>query len=126
MPVLAGAAAFGVCGTLNRPAGLACKPVEAKTFYGVIAAAMIVGIGLNAVAIDPIKALFWSAVINGLVAVPIMALITILSRRRAVVGEFLLPRGLTALGWAATGFMALIAAAMVWTWLVWTPEAPRS
>ena len=72
MPVLAGAAAFGVCGTLNRPAGLACKPLEAKTFYGVIAAAMIVGIGLNAVAIDPIKALFWSAVINGLVAMPIV------------------------------------------------------
>jgi NRAMP (natural resistance-associated macrophage protein)-like metal ion transporter len=117
VPVLAGAAAFGVCGTLDRPAGLACKPAEAKTFYGVIAAAMIVGIGLNAVSIDPIKALFWSAVINGLVAVPIMALIMILSRRCAVVGEFQLPRGLAALGWVATGFMALIAAAMVWTWM---------
>ncbi|MGO4129690.1 NRAMP family divalent metal transporter [Inquilinus sp. YAF38] len=100
-----------------RQAGLACKPAKAKTFYGVIAAAMIVGIGLNAVSIDPIKALFWSAVINGLVAVPIMALIMMLSRRRAVVGEFRLPKGLAILGWIATGFMALIAAAMVWTWV---------
>ena len=75
-----------------------------------------VGIGLNAVAIDPIKALFWSALINGVVAVPNMALNTVLSRRRAVVGEFRLPRRLTALGWAATGFMALIAVPMVWTW----------
>jgi NRAMP (natural resistance-associated macrophage protein)-like metal ion transporter len=117
VPVLAGAAAFGVCGTLGRPAGLACRPAEAKTFYGTIAVAMLVGIGLNAVAIDPIKALFWSAVINGLVAVPIMALILIMSRRHANVGPFRLPGVLTVIGWAATGFMALIAVAMVWSWL---------
>jgi NRAMP (natural resistance-associated macrophage protein)-like metal ion transporter len=117
VPVLAGAAAFGVCGTLDRPAGLARRPAEAKTFYGTIAVAMLVGIGLNAVAIDPIKALFWSAVINGLVAVPIMALILVMSRRHANVGQFRLPGLLTVIGWAATGFMALIAVAMVWSWV---------
>jgi Mn2+/Fe2+ NRAMP family transporter len=115
--VLAGAAAFGVCGTLGRPSGLACRPAEAKTFYGTIAVAMLVGIGLNAVAIDPIKALFWSAVINGLVAVPIMALILIMSRRQANVGQFRLPGTLTVIGWAATVFMTLIAAAMMWSWI---------
>jgi Mn2+/Fe2+ NRAMP family transporter len=116
VPVLAGAAAFGVCGILGRPAGLACRPAEARTFYGTIIGAMLIGIALNAAAIDPIKALFWSAVINGLVAVPIMALIMILSGRAAVVGRFRLPRTLRCLGWAATAFMGLIAVAMVWSW----------
>jgi len=117
VPVLAGAAAFGVCDTLGRPAGLACRPAEAKTFYGTIAVAMLVSIGLNAIPIDPIKALFWSAVINGLVAVPIMALILIMSRRPTNVGQFRLPGTLTVIGWAATVFMALIAVAMMWTWI---------
>jgi len=116
VPVLAGAAAFGVCGTIGRPAGLACRPAEAKTFYGTIFGAIAVGIALNTAAIDPIKALFWSAVINGLVAVPIMALIMILSGRTAVVGEFRLPRVLGLLGWATTAFMSVIAAAMIWNW----------
>ncbi|WP_343714835.1 Nramp family divalent metal transporter [Inquilinus sp.] len=117
VPVLAGAAAFGVCGTLGRPAGLACRPVEAKTFYGTIFWAMVVGVGLNTVAIDPIRALFWSAVVNGLVAVPIMTLIMIMSGRPAIVREFQLPRPLSLLGWATTVFMAAIAAVMVWSWL---------
>lgn len=116
VPVLAGAAAFGVCGTLGKPAGLACRPAEAKTFYGTIFGAIVIGIALNTAAIDPIKALFWSAVINGLVAVPIMTLIMIMSGRVAVVGEFRLPRLLTLLGWTTTTFMGMIAVAMVWSW----------
>jgi NRAMP (natural resistance-associated macrophage protein)-like metal ion transporter len=116
VPVLAGAAAFGVCGTLGQPAGLACRPTEAKAFYGTIFGAIVIGIALNSAAIDPIKALFWSAVINGLVAVPIMVLIMIMSGRTAVVGEFRLPRPLVLLGWTTTTFMGLIAVAMVWSW----------
>src|SRR5260221_9438054 len=70
VPVLAGSAAYAVGEAMGWPSGLARQPGEAKAFYGVVAVAMLIGVAMNFLGINPIKALFWSAVINGLVAVP--------------------------------------------------------
>ncbi len=112
MPVLAGSAAFAVGETFGWHVGLARKANRAKAFYGAIVAAIAVGVVMNYSPIDPIKALFWSAVINGVVAVPIMVLLMHLSSHKAAMGEFTLPRFLKVVGWLATVTMALAAVAM--------------
>jgi Mn2+/Fe2+ NRAMP family transporter len=66
--------------------------------------------------VDPIKALFWSAVINGVIAVPIMVIVMLLSGRREVMGEFVVKGPLRALGWAATGIMGIAVVLMIATW----------
>jgi NRAMP (natural resistance-associated macrophage protein)-like metal ion transporter len=116
LPVLAGSAAYAVGEALNWRVGLAQRPGRAPAFYGTIAAATFVGAGLNFTALDPIKALFWSAVINGVVAVPIMAMIMILGSRSAVMGQFTLKPLLRTLGWVATAAMAAAAVGMFATW----------
>ena len=112
VPVLAGSAAFAVGETFGWHVGLARKANRAKAFYGAIVAAIAVGVVMNYSPIDPIKALFWSAVINGVVAVPIMVLLMHLSSHKAAMGEFTLPRFLKVVGWLATVTMALAAVAM--------------
>src|SRR6266446_7354862 len=82
VPVLAGSAAYGVSEALDWPTGLSRGPLDAKAFYGAIAAATLVGVAINFVNVDPIKALFWAAVINGVVAVPLMFVIMLMSRQR--------------------------------------------
>jgi Mn2+/Fe2+ NRAMP family transporter len=72
LPVLAGSAAYAVGELFSWRVGLARRPFQAKAFYGVIAAATTIGVGLNFASIDPVKALYWSAVVNGVVAVPVM------------------------------------------------------
>ena len=116
LPVLAGSAAYAVGETLHWRVGLAQRPGRARAFYGVIAAATIIGAGLNFTPLDPIKALFWSAVINGVAAVPIMAMIMLMASRKAVMGEFTLTKWLTGLGWLATAAMAAAAVGMFATW----------
>ena len=96
--------------------GLARKLGRAPTFYAVIAIAFIVGVGLNFTRIDPIKALFWSAVINGVVAAPVMVMMMLLSSRKVVMGQFTLPWPLKVVGWLATAVMALAAIGMFATW----------
>ncbi len=117
VPVLAGSAAYAVGEALQWPTGLARRPLEAKAFYAAIAFATLLGIGINFVAIDPIKALFWSAVINGVVAVPLMVVMMLMARRPAVMGRFTLPLLLSLVGWLATAVMAVTVLAMLWTWL---------
>jgi NRAMP (natural resistance-associated macrophage protein)-like metal ion transporter len=112
VPVLAGSAAFALGETFGWHVGLARKANRAKAFYGAIAAAIVLGVLMNMSPIDPIKALFWSAVINGVVAVPIMVLIMHLSSHKAALGEFKLHTGLKTVGWLATGVMAAAAVAM--------------
>ncbi len=116
LPVLAGSAAYAVGEALGWPVGLAKVPYRAKAFYGTIAAATLVGVLLNFTSIDPIKALFWSAVINGVVAVPVMVMMMLMASRSRVMGEFVLGRGLKLLGWLATGVMLLAAIGMFATW----------
>jgi NRAMP (natural resistance-associated macrophage protein)-like metal ion transporter len=110
LPVLGGLAAYGVGETLNWPVGLERKAREAKAFYSVLAVATLIGLGLNFTKLDPIKALVWSAIINGIVAAPLMCFMMILASRKTVVGKFTLPWHLKAAGWLATALMALAAA----------------
>ncbi len=115
IPVLAGSAAYAVGEALDWPVGLARLPREAKAFYGTLATATLIGIIINFVDIDPIKALFWTAVINGVIAVPLMAVMMIMSENPAVMGPFRLPRSLMLFGWLATAVMAVTVLAMIWT-----------
>jgi NRAMP (natural resistance-associated macrophage protein)-like metal ion transporter len=112
VPVLAGSAAYAVGEALGWHVGLARRPRRARGFYAVIAGATLVGAALNFTPIDPIKALFWSAVINGVVAVPVMGMMMLLASRADVMGRFTLPRGLKLIGWTATAVMAAAAAGM--------------
>jgi NRAMP (natural resistance-associated macrophage protein)-like metal ion transporter len=113
IPVLAGSAAYAVGEALALPTGLARLPHEAKVFYATIAIATLLGVGINFSPIDPIKALFWSAVINGVVAAPVMAIIMIMAMQPRVMGQFILPISLRLVGWLATAVMALVVVALV-------------
>jgi NRAMP (natural resistance-associated macrophage protein)-like metal ion transporter len=116
LPVLAGSAAYAVGEAFGWPVGLARKPLRAKAFYGTIAGATLVGGLLNFSPLDPIKALFWSAVINGVVAVPVMIAIMLMAAKPAVMGQFVLPIRLKIMGWLATVVMAAATIGMFATW----------
>jgi NRAMP (natural resistance-associated macrophage protein)-like metal ion transporter len=112
VPVLAGSAAYALGEAFGWHVGLSRKFNRAKAFYGAIAVAALVGCGLNFIQIDPIKALFWSAVINGVAAVPIMVMIMHLASHRQAMGEFKLHWGLKTVGWIATAVMGIAAIGM--------------
>ena len=112
VPVLAGASAYALGEARRWPVGLELKPSAARGFYGIIALSTLVGVGLNAVRLDPVRALFWSAVVNGVAAAPLMVVIMLLACRKTVMGAFTLPLGLKVLGWSATVVMAAVAAGM--------------
>ncbi|HTT77202.1 MAG TPA: divalent metal cation transporter [Candidatus Binataceae bacterium] len=116
VPVLAGSAAYALGEALDWPIGLARLPLDAKAFYGTIAAATLIGIFINFIRVDPIKALFWSAVLNGVVAAPLMIVIMIMAMQPKVMGEFTLPRPLWLLGWLSTAVMTIAVAIMFLTW----------
>ncbi len=113
IPVLAGSAAYAFAETQDWKLGLDHKPWEAVGFYGVIAAATTLGLLLEFVPLDPVKALFWSAVINGFVAVPIMAAMMIIVSSKKQMKEFAAPMSMRLFGWGATAVMALAAIAML-------------
>jgi NRAMP (natural resistance-associated macrophage protein)-like metal ion transporter len=112
VPVLAGSAAYAVAETFEWTSGLDLKLLEAREFYGIIAFATLGGVLLDFTPIDPIKALFWSAVINGVIAVPIMVVMMLLADDPKVMGAFTVTRRLKALGWLATWTMAAAVVAM--------------
>jgi NRAMP (natural resistance-associated macrophage protein)-like metal ion transporter len=105
VPVLAGSAAYAIGEGRRWPVGLARKPKNARAFYVVLALAGIFGIVLNFSPVDPISALYWSAVINGILAVPVMILLMIMVRRIDVMDRFVVEGPLNWLGWLATGIM---------------------
>ena len=106
IPVLAGSAAYAVGEAEGWVVGLARQPLQAKAFYGAIVAATMLGAVGNLFGVNPIKALVWCAVINGIVAVPVMALLMLMSTDRSILGQFTISRWRAVLGWAATGLMA--------------------
>jgi Mn2+/Fe2+ NRAMP family transporter len=112
LPVLAGSAAYAAGEVLGWHVGLTRRLRRARLFYGAILAAMVVGGAINFIHIDPMKALFWSAVVNGVAAVPLMGLIMHLGNNRAAMGEFTMPPALRSVGWAATAAMAAAAVGM--------------
>jgi NRAMP (natural resistance-associated macrophage protein)-like metal ion transporter len=116
VPVLAGSAGYAVGESFAWRVGLARLPGRAKKFYAVIAVATLLGVGLNFTPINPIRALYWSAVINGVSAGPIMVMMMIMASRRKIMGEFILPRGLRLMGWLATIAMLAAAGAMMASW----------
>ena len=116
LPVLAGSAAYAVGEALAWRVGLNNEPQKARGFYGIIAAATLIGLGMNLVHLDPIKALFWSAVINGVVAVPIMGLMLLLGQNEKVMGQFTLNTRQRVLGWLGTAVMLAAAVGLFATW----------
>jgi Mn2+/Fe2+ NRAMP family transporter len=90
---------------------------EAPAFYAVIAGSVLIGLGAQYLPIPPLKALFWSAVVNGVVAVPLMVVILLLAARKTVMGAFVASRGMLCLGWLATAIMATAAGVMLATLL---------
>jgi NRAMP (natural resistance-associated macrophage protein)-like metal ion transporter len=113
VPVLAGSAAYAIAEAMGWPGSLAVKAEDARGFYGVIAVSMIAGLGLGFTSINPIKALFYSAVINGVVAVPLMVLILLLAMRPSVLGEYTASRSSLALGWITVLVMAAASVGML-------------
>ncbi len=116
LPVLAGSSAYAIGEAFGWHVGLARKPARAMRFYVTIAGITAAGAVLNVVALDPIKALFWSAVINGVVAVPVMVMMMRLACNPAVMGRFTLPPILKTIGWLATVVMGAAAVGMAVTW----------
>ena len=113
IPVLAGSAAYAVCETFNWVEGLDHKLKDARAFYGVIAVATLVGLALNFVGIDPIKALYWSAVLNGILAAPMMAAMLLIATNRKIMADFVLPWQMIAGGWVAVLVMAVASVAFI-------------
>ncbi len=112
VPVLAGSAAYAVSESFDWQSGLDMKVHEALEFYGIIAIATVGGVALNFTRLDPMRALVWSAEINGVIAVPIMAVMMILASRADIMGRFVIRPRLRGLGWVATAVMAVTVAAM--------------
>ena len=115
IPVLAGSSAYAMAGAFDWKNSLERKPMQAKKFYAIIAVSTMVGIAIGFTSIDPIKALFWSAVINGVISVPIMVIMMLMAVRPDIMGQFVISRQLKALGWLATLMMAAAVLAMLWT-----------
>ena len=118
IPVLAGSAAYAVAEAMKWPIGLGLEPVEAKGFYGIITLATLLGASIDFTSIDPIKALIWSAVLNGVIAVPIMAVMMRMAVRADIMGPFVIERRLHGLGWFATAVMALAVVAMIGSYVL--------
>ena len=109
VPILAGSAAYAVSETFGWTEGLNRKPREAKAFYGAIALATAGGIALNFIGVDPMKALYWAAVVNGLLAPPLMVVTMLIAQNRKVMGKLTLGRGLAFGGWLSTAVMWVVA-----------------
>jgi Mn2+/Fe2+ NRAMP family transporter len=107
VPVLAGSAAYAVAEMFRWPEGLDRRPREAKAFYATIAVATLGGVTLTFVGLDPIRALYWSAVVNGILAAPLMAIMMAIAMNPRIKGRLTLPRWMTFGGVLATLVMAL-------------------
>jgi len=106
VPVLAGSAAYAVAEMVGRPASLDSKPLKARLFYGTIAATTLAGALLQSIGVNPVLALYWSAVVNGVLAAPLMAMMMLIVTNPRAMGHLTLGRRGTLLGWAATAIMA--------------------
>lgn len=116
VPVLTGSAAYAVAETFGWRSGLDEKPRHAKKFYGVIAASTLVGVGIDFLGINPITALFWTAVINGVVAPPLLVVVMLIANNKKVVGDRVNGRATNIIGWLSAIIMFAAAIAMFATW----------
>jgi Mn2+/Fe2+ NRAMP family transporter len=116
VPILTGSAAYGVAEALGWKHGLDEKPRRAKAFYAIISASTLIGMLLDFLGINPISALFWTAVINGFLAPPLLILIMLIANNRKVMGERVNSRSVNIMGWLTTAVMFVAAIALVFTW----------
>ena len=116
VPVLTGSSAYAVAETFGWKYGLDTKPHEAKQFYAVIAMSALIGIAIDFVGINPITALFWTAVINGLLAPPLLVIVMLVSNSRKVMGDKVNGTFTNVVGWTATAIMTAAAVGMLVTW----------
>ncbi len=105
VPVLAGSGAYAVSEALRWQAGLDRRLLQAKSFYAVIAVSTLAGVGLNFTALDPVRALYWSAVVNGVLAAPVMAAVMLAAGNGRIMGRLTPSRAMLAAGWLATSVM---------------------
>jgi NRAMP (natural resistance-associated macrophage protein)-like metal ion transporter len=112
VPVLAGSAAYALAEAMSWKLGLERRALDARGFYSVIAISVLAGLIIQYSPISPMKALFWSAVINGIVAVPLMAIIILIASSTSVMGRFTSSRAIATRGWIATAIMGIAAAMM--------------
>jgi Mn2+/Fe2+ NRAMP family transporter len=112
VPVLGGSAAYALGEAFDWTIGLTRKPLEAKAFYGALAMATLVGMALTFAPISPMSALFWAAVLNGVIAVPLMVVMMIMGADRAIMGDFAVRGRLRVIGWISTGVMAAASVGM--------------
>jgi NRAMP (natural resistance-associated macrophage protein)-like metal ion transporter len=115
LPVLGGSGAYAVGEALRWPVGFERKAKEAKAFYAVLALSTLVGLTLNFTKVDPIKALVWAAIINGVTAAPVMCFTMLLASRRKVMGKITVPAYLKILGWTGAAIMVFAAVGMILT-----------
>jgi NRAMP (natural resistance-associated macrophage protein)-like metal ion transporter len=115
IPVLAGSTAYAIGEGRKWPVGLSRKPRQAIAFYSVLTLSVVLGMALNFTPVDPIKALYWSAVINGILAAPIMILLMFLVRKKEVMGDLTVTGWLYGLGWVSTLAMTLCIVGMIAT-----------
>jgi len=116
VPILTGSGAYAVAEAFGGRHGFNLKPARAKLFYAVIAASTLVGMLINFAGINPISALFWTAVINGLLAPPLLIVIMLIANNKEVMGERVNGRGTNFLGWLTTAVMFAAAIGLVLTW----------
>ena len=112
VPVLAGSAAYAAAETMGWNEGLERNATDARGFYGVIAVSVLLGLAIQYSPVSPMKALFWSAVINGVVAVPLLIVIILLASKKSVMGVYTASRPIVVLGWVAAAIMGLAAICM--------------
>jgi NRAMP (natural resistance-associated macrophage protein)-like metal ion transporter len=117
VPILTGSSAYAIAEGLGWPFGLDKKPNRAKQFYVIIAGSTLVGMLINFTGINPIQALFWTAVINGLLAPPLLVVIMLIANNKKVMGKRVNDWRTNTLGWAGTVVMFAAAIALVWTWI---------
>ena len=118
LPALSTSTAYAVGELLSWRVGRRHPRARARAFYTAIVSATALAVALNFTAIDPMRALYWSAVMNGVIAVPLLAAVMYLATNSGVMGQLRLPPGLRLLGWAATAAMGCSVAGMAIAWLV--------
>src|SRR5712671_782341 len=118
VPILAASAAYAIGEAYKWPIGLSREPKEAVEFYSTLTAAAVLGIGITLSPIDPIKALYWSAVINGVVAVPVMTVMMLMTAKAKVMGKFVITGWPRWLGWVSTLAMGACVVGMIVGWFL--------
>jgi Mn2+/Fe2+ NRAMP family transporter len=113
VPILAGSAAYAVAETFRWPIGLGLTLAQARGFYAILTVATVLGVAIDLYGVDSMRMLVWAAIVNGVISVPIMAVMMLLAANPAVMGPFVISRRLKALGWLAVAVMALAVVAML-------------